>query len=62
MSGNPTPLRARDGQLSVDVSVVSPQVVLVNWTLNVDNPGPGHEVQLEIVYSPVQARYHQISI
>ena len=52
-------------RLSVEVSVVGAQAVLVNWTLDTDQRSgqkgdkgetKGHQVQLEIVYSPVQAR------
>ena len=49
----------------MEVSVVSAQAVLVNWTLDMEHKGDkgnikGNEinkVQLEIVYSPVQARW-----
>ena len=49
-------------KLSVEASVVSPHAVLVNWTLDMgDKADKGDKVQLEIVYSPVQARCVQSS-
>ena len=49
-------VEARGESLSVQVNVIKPDTVLVNWT--VDHLVEQQQLQLQIVYSPVQVSYY----